>query len=104
MFQLQVVKFSDVNSLTALQSLLENSRVLDQAVNHDDWPEEELLEKGWREIPNFQMQVSQLTAGTQEGVSYFMHKVTMNARNKEISGSQMEYYFPINWIELMSLQ
>lgn len=72
MFTAQIVKLNEIDSLRQAAIILESNSILDDTVDHDDWPAHEPLTKRWLGVDQFDLGISELMAGTRETVRFII--------------------------------
>lgn len=72
MFNVSLVKLSNIETLEQALEKLENSRVLDQPVEDLDWPPHEVLSKRWNPVEPFDLEIIELQTGTRENVKFIL--------------------------------
>lgn len=72
MFTAQIVKLDQIDNLEQAAIVLENNSILDETVDHDDWPDHEPLTKRWFGVDQFDLGINELMAGTRESVKFII--------------------------------
>ncbi|MCR8986118.1 hypothetical protein NW801_13900 [Brevibacillus laterosporus] len=73
MFHASIVKLNDVCNLETALEKLEESRILDDPVDDEEWPDHEVLTKRWNPIGHpFEAGINELQTGTRESVRFLI--------------------------------